>query len=335
MKFSIAMCTFNGAAYLPEQLNSIVEQTAQPFELVVCDDGSTDATRELLNEFASTSSFPVKVYVNETVLGVKKNFEKAISLCSGEVIVLSDQDDVWHREKLARFQQVFANEEAIGLVFTDAEIVDAELNPTGTTMWQVLGFDKAARRSLSHGNFDVLAPGWTVTGATMAFRSKFRDLCLPIPAELQMLHDGWIALVISSVARVEPVHETLIRYRQHSNQQVGAPQRGHEDVEMQLNSLNHSARRTWSSSGLFDILSTLQIRLETQGVGYNCARGITRTKRYRQHLASRASLRPNALKRLPVIVRELTSLRYHRYSNGFLSAAKDLFSLHMHSANQD
>ena len=332
MKFSIAMCTFNGATYLPEQLKSIASQTIQPHELIVCDDGSTDPTPSVLSEFASRCPFPVKVYISEKNLGVKKNFEKAISLCSGDVIVLSDQDDVWHPNKLQRFEQTFTNEPDIGLVFTDAEIVDAELNSTGTTMWQVLGFDSAARRALSLGKFDVLAPGWTVTGATMAFRSQYRNLCLPIPADLQMLHDGWIALVIASVAKVRAIPETLIRYRQHSDQQVGAPSIRSKDPQM---SLNAAVRKTWASCGLPDILSALQSRLENQGAGYNCTRGLARTKRYRHHLVTRASLRANALQRLPAIVRELTTLRYHQYSNGFLSAAKDLFSLHVRSANHE
>jgi glycosyltransferase involved in cell wall biosynthesis len=329
------MCTFNGATYLPEQLKSIANQTIQPHELIVCDDGSTDLTPSVLNDFASQCPFPVKIYISGKTLGVKKNFEKAISLCSGDVIVLSDQDDLWHPNKLQRFEQEFTSEPDTGLVFTDAEIVDAELNSTGTTMWQVLGFDSAARKALSIGKFDVLAPGWTVTGATMAFRSQYRNLCLPIPADLQMLHDGWIALVIASVAKVVAIPETLIRYRQHSDQQVGAPALRSIDSQMPFDSLNAAARRTWSSSGLPDILSALQRRLENQGAGYNCTRGLARTKRYRHHLVTRASLRANALQRLPAIVRELTTLRYHQYSNGFLSAAKDLFSLHLRSANHD
>ena len=334
MNFSIAMCTFNGANYLPEQLESIANQAVQPHELIVCDDGSTDSTRVVLDEFAEKSPFQVRIYVNERNLGVKKNFEKAIGLCSGDVVVLSDQDDVWHAEKLHKMKQAFAEDPDVGLVFSDAEIVDSELNSTGKTMWQVLGFDDTARRSVASGKFDVLAPGWTVTGATMAFRSRYRNLCLPIPLELQMLHDGWIALVIAAVARVIPINEPLIRYRQHSNQQVGAPELRGTDQENR-ESLSTAARRTWSSSGLPDILATLQRRLETQGRGYSYGRGLARTKRYRQHLLTRASLRSNPFQRLPAIVRELTTLRYHQYSNGFLSAAKDLFSFHLHSANQD
>jgi glycosyltransferase involved in cell wall biosynthesis len=98
MDLSIALCTYNGAAYLKEQLESIAAQTRTPYELVISDDQSTDDTLRLIQEFAATAGFPVRLSVNESNLGIAKNFEKAISLCRGDVIVLSDQDDVWHND---------------------------------------------------------------------------------------------------------------------------------------------------------------------------------------------------------------------------------------------
>src|ERR1043166_3411462 len=100
MKLSIALCTYNGAAFLREQLESIAAQTRTPDELVISDDQSTDGTLRLIEEFAETAGFPVRVSVNESNLGTAKNFEKAISLCRGDVIMLSDQDDVWHSDRL-------------------------------------------------------------------------------------------------------------------------------------------------------------------------------------------------------------------------------------------
>jgi len=91
---SIALCTYNGEAYLSDQLASIVKQTQQPDELIACDDGSTDNTLQILDQFSGEAPFPVRVYLNQQRLGPTKNFEKAISLCSGDFIFLSDQDDV-------------------------------------------------------------------------------------------------------------------------------------------------------------------------------------------------------------------------------------------------
>ena len=101
---SIAMATYNGEKYLAEQLDSILAQTVQDFELIVCDDCSSDSTAEILSRYAEKDS-RIKIFVNEKNLGFVKNFEKAVSLCSGEYIALSDQDDVWfagHLEILLR-----------------------------------------------------------------------------------------------------------------------------------------------------------------------------------------------------------------------------------------
>ena len=95
MKASIALATYNGERYLQEQLNSFLHQTRLPDEIIACDDCSTDRTMDILESFAISALFAVYIYRNAINLGYTKNFERAISLCSGDVIFLSDQDDVW------------------------------------------------------------------------------------------------------------------------------------------------------------------------------------------------------------------------------------------------
>src|SRR5262245_61259574 len=218
MNFSIAMCTFNGADFLPAQLESLTKQTLKPKELIICDDGSSDSTQTILKTFAAQAQIRVSVHVNQETLGVVQNFSRAIELCSGEVIALCDQDDVWEPSKLERIANALTAVPVSGLVFSDGEIVDEHLQPLGTTLWKVFNFDEKKRKSLSAGRFDFLVPGWTVTGATLAFRSKYRELCLPIPTNLPMIHDGWIALVVAAVAPVVAINEPLIKYRCHSKQ---------------------------------------------------------------------------------------------------------------------
>ena len=99
-RFSVALCTYNGAQYLPDQLESIVAQTRLPDELVVGDDHSTDDTVNILEDFAAGAPFPVRLHVNETNLGVVKNFEATILRCQGNLTALCDQDDVWLRNKV-------------------------------------------------------------------------------------------------------------------------------------------------------------------------------------------------------------------------------------------
>src|SRR4030095_5004546 len=101
-RFSIAMCTYNGARYIAEQLESIAAQTYPPGEIIVCDDASTDNTLEIVKDFASRASMPVRVFVNEENSGSTRNFSKAIGLCGGDLIALSDQDDFWLANKLER-----------------------------------------------------------------------------------------------------------------------------------------------------------------------------------------------------------------------------------------
>jgi glycosyltransferase involved in cell wall biosynthesis len=168
------MCTFNGAEFLPAQWGSILGQSRRPDEIVVCDDGSSDQTRELLEKFAQESSIPVTLRFNENNLGSVKNFEQATRLCTGEIIALSDQDDVWRSDKLQSIEQAFIKHPAAGLVFSDAEIVDENLEPLGRRMWTEIGFEPFKQKLIARGRaLEVLITGWTVTGATMAFRSEF------------------------------------------------------------------------------------------------------------------------------------------------------------------
>ena len=102
MRISIALCTYNGDPYLSELLESLAGQDFRPCELVVCDDGSTDSTLSILNEFEHVAPFPIRIFNNTENLGVIKNFEKALSLCTGDYIAPCDQDDIWQPEKLER-----------------------------------------------------------------------------------------------------------------------------------------------------------------------------------------------------------------------------------------
>ncbi len=173
MKISVAMCTYNGALYLAEQLKSIANQTRLPNELIVCDDGSTDDTLSILKKFNESSPFTVKMYCNRLRLGPTKNFEQAIQLCNGDIIFLSDQDDVWLPGKLEKLMKVFEDYPKAGYVFSDALVVDNELNPLGYTMWERILFTGRQRLRFKKGHqLEILLKHNVVTGATMAFRGQ-------------------------------------------------------------------------------------------------------------------------------------------------------------------
>jgi glycosyltransferase involved in cell wall biosynthesis len=327
--FSIAMCTYDGARYLGEQLASIAAQTRPPDELVVCDDRSRDETTTIVRRFAQSAPFPVHLHVNEQNLGSTRNFEKAVRLCAGDLIALSDQDDVWMPRKLELIEAVFTRAPGVGLVFTDAEVVDETLRPLGYRLWDKVGFDGEMRRRVRGGRaLDVLLPGWTVTGATMAFRSKFRDLALEIPDDLSMIHDGWIALVVASVSDVAFIAEPLIEYRQHPRQQIGAPKgdAGQAEGVKSLEDIRAAINRGNRFDELIENGGRIRQRLVARRDRFDSEAALALLDARLKHLNARAAMPEGKLRRLRHVLRELLTRRYHLYSNGVYSAAKDLLA---------
>lgn len=218
---SVALCTYNGQQYLHKQLASIAGQTRLPDEIVACDDGSSDQTREMLRDFSASVPFPVRVIENDRNLGSAKNFEKAIGLCSGSLIALCDQDDTWYPQRLERCEQELKAHPEAGLVFSDGVIVDDLDQPIGQHLWQAFSLNEAHRAGLQAGRYELLLRYRFVTGATVMFRGVHRDRCLPFPP--QYIHDEWMAAVLPVFCDLRAIDEPLIRYRRHSLQQVGSP----------------------------------------------------------------------------------------------------------------
>lgn len=320
LSLSVAMCTYNGARFLPEQLDSIGAQTRLPDELVVCDDRSTDETVEMLQSFARKVPFEVRLEVNERDLGSTKNFEKAIGKCAGEIIALADQDDVWLPDKLGLIESVFLARPSVGVVFSDADVVDENQVSLGFRLWASVGLSSALQNGISNGRgTQVLLNHNVVTGATMAFRCKFRNLVLPIAEN--WVHDGWIALFISVVADLALIREPLIRYRKQPRQQIGPG--SYHFAERFVR-----ARRTGAKEycALAEQYASARERLLAVGDNLHFQSIIPQLDKKIKHLNARAqmSLNPNRVSRLPWVVEELISGRYHHYSAGWESAAKDL-----------
>ena len=306
MKISVAMCTYNGARFVDEQLASIASQTRPPDELVVCDDASSDATVEIVKAFASRSAFPVKLSVNEQTIGSTRNFEKAVRLCSGEIIALADQDDVWKPEKLGLIEAEFVSRPELGLIFTDAEIVDENLGATGRRMWREVGFQEREKNLLRKGRgLEVLLPGWSVTGATMAFRSRYRDLALPIPTDVPMIHDGWIALIIGAMGEVDFIDKPLIMYRQHAEQQIGAPQAGSQapGQTKSLTGLKEAAHRANSYSALVQTIESVKQRLSDKDLAPAWQRNSAYLDSWLEHIRTRMNLPSGILARASAVLR--------------------------------
>ncbi len=309
------MCTYNGARYVHEQLESFAAQTVIPDEVVVCDDRSTDRTAEIVESFGRRAPFPVRVYLNEDNLGSTKNFEKAIALCNSEIILLSDQDDVWHTRKLERIQETFADQPRTGAVFTDAELVDDALRPLSCTMWQSIGFTRNEQKQVRNGHaFDVILRRNVVTGATMAFRARYRPLVLPIPEA--WVHDRWIALLIAAVAAVSIIERPLVSYRQHADNQIGAMRKKERKPLQPFSDIYRGRIHRFTLARERLLLKRKDIAVQEQA--------LARLEEKIVHLQTRGALPRSRWCRLPIALRGLLALRYHRYHNGAMSFTRDL-----------
>jgi len=327
MKLSIALCTYNGAQYLPEQLASFVAQVRLPDELIVFDDCSADDTRAIVESFAAEAPFPVQLHVNQERLGSTKNFECAIARCTGEIIALADQDDVWHPEKLRRTEAAFAAAPAVGLVFTDALVVDEALHPLGHRLSQCLRLSRRERQLLGRGRaFSLLLRGNIICGATTAFRAQFKPLVLPIATtgQIVMLHDGWITLLIAAVADVAFIREPLILYRQHGRQQLGTC---HRPTRLPFRRALKFAQRTGSSpySAWARLFELIHERVSASSSDALCQASLRHLEAGIRHLRRRENMPRRRLRRLPLILEELLTRRYDVYSNSVFSAIRDLW----------
>lgn len=315
MKISIAMTTYNGAQFLAEQLDSIFAQSRLADELVVCDDASNDQTPQMLREYAERAPFPMKVVLNEDRLGSTKNFEQAITLCSGELIALCDQDDLWRPEKLAVVESAFAADPELGIVLTNADLIDE----TGATLrgdlWSRSRFNARRQEVLSGSRrYDLLFGLPFATGATMTFRSRFKPLLFPFPTgSATFIHDRWIAILIAAVARIGIIQNKVSAYRLHGQQQLGV------GLPLVLKAfIPHQCRS--DAVGLAAIDERLGKNLAWR-TNADFRRSLDDR---RGHIAARSKFSRNPARRLVQIVSEFRSGRYILYPYGLIVPFQDL-----------
>jgi hypothetical protein len=321
MQISIAMCTYNGEGHLQAQLDSIRTQTRAPFELVLCDDGSTDATPSLVEQFAMTVPFPVRLLRNPVNLGSTKNFEQAIQLCRGEVICLCDQDDLWQPDKLARMAAVLEQRPQAAGVFSNAFLIDDDGNRMPGDLWQRFGFTPARQRRFYGEQAPVqLVKSATVTGATLLFRSSWRETLLPISP--LWVHDGWIALLLASMGELHALPVCTMSYRLHGAQQVGAtqvPWQNHLSTPVEKARSYHRTSAA-QSQAMLDRLEVLALRSPGRPP-YPSA--LVEVRRKLRFVNGRAAIldRPPARRLLPAL--QLLP-GYVRFERGILSLLRDL-----------
>lgn len=322
MKVSIAMATYNGAQYLQEQLNSFKNQTQLPDELIVTDDCSTDETEQIISEFAKTAPFTVIFSRNEKNLGYCGNFNAALMQTSGDLVFLSDQDDVWFPEKI-EYMVALAEKNPKSLVLmNDAAITDGVLNKTGLTnigQVQTAGF-----------NLSYFAHGCCCT-----IRRELLDICLPITIGYKA-HDIWLLAFAKGLeARlIDP--NVLQYYRRHGKNESQIIVNSTTKItyldslsQALKNSLNKNSHEAFAASGE-------QMQLLNEGVRRAIKKAPTDWKIQLESLSlkiekdiaihkNRILIREKYLPVRMVLASNAFVKGFYKNSNGFKSMLRDVF----------
>lgn len=325
-RVSVALCSYNGARYIREQLASIVGQTRPPTELVISDDGSTDDTvkqaRIFLESLPADRRPAVTIIENTTTLGVTRNFEQAIAATTGDLVALSDQDDVWYPNRLARLTERFRADPELLLVGSDADTIGPSGEPLRYTLFSAIHVSPAEWALLSSGDvFGPLLRRNLFTGATMLFRREVFDQAAPFPEK--WMHDEWLAMVAAATGRAELIRVPLIGYRQHGANVAGIRE-------------NHLANRLRKVRKLFEPRANSHNTKLIRATGLVARLGefrppvppgdLDRARDLLDHERHRSRLSRFRLLRAVPVVRVLRSGRYDRVDLGVKAAARDLLA---------
>lgn len=320
---SVALCAYNGATFIREQVASILSQTVLPIQIVLSDDASVDGT---IQEFTAaveraTRSRPdvaniaIVILRNESPLGVTKNFEQAISHCVGDLIALSDQDDLWVSHRLESMVQEFENDLELLLLFTDSRLVDGGGQPLGYSTFQALGVTAQEEQLVHDGRaLEIFVRRNLVTGATTVFRKDLFEKAAPFPGS--WVHDEWLGIVAAAVGRVDFLAEPLVDYRQHASNEIGAKK---------LNWRHYIGRivfpRTERNERLFLRAKNMAGHPFFES-GSLSLREVANEKL--AHEIARQALPASRLKRIGRVFAEIRTGRYRRFGLGAQDIVRDL-----------
>lgn len=318
---SVALCTRNGAGYLPAQVRSICVQDRLPIEIVLSDDGSRDDSVEVVRatmaECGVAGRVGLTVFRNDPALGVTRNFEQAVTACRGALIALCDQDDVWRADRLSIMAAVFDRRPDLLLLHTDARLVDGDLKPLGQTLFQGLEVRADELAGIHAGRaFGVLMHRNLVTGATTVFRRRLLDVALPFRPE--WVHDEWLAALAAATGEMDVLEDCLVDYRQHASNQIGVRRLGLKAKVARAFAPrgDKHAQRVVRAQVLLDRLQSLGGQVPAQVLA--AAREKVAHQRFRARLPANRLLRP-----LPIAVEALRG-RYARFDRGWQAIVQDL-----------
>lgn len=210
-RVSVALITHNSEKYLSAQIDSILSNIGPDDEIVVSDDCSTDKTALILKQYASKDP-RFHLYFSSEHLGANKNAEKAFSLCAGEFIFHSDDDNVWKPGKVETVLAVFKANPKVALVMHDATITDSDLKPVAPSFF-------AWRKSKPGVFHNIVRTSYG--GSMMAFRSSFKPFVLPFPPEMPFFFDCWLGFMSDKHGKSLFIKDNLSFWRRHEGTASG------------------------------------------------------------------------------------------------------------------
>jgi len=212
-KISIALATYNGEKFLSQQLDSLLNQTYQNIEIIICDDNSTDNTINVIENYIKKYS-NIILYKNKKQLGFVKNFEKVIKLCKSEYIALCDQDDIWIKNKLeVQIQEMKLLEKMYKnrplLVHSDLKMINENEKIIHSSYFKFRNYRLKNKKDLAY-----ILGACSVMGNTILFNQLLKNKILPFIEDIEV-HDYWIALVNELYGKRKTIYEALVLYRIH------------------------------------------------------------------------------------------------------------------------
>lgn len=203
---SIAMAVCNGEKYLPAQIDSILCQLEDNDELIISYDPSNDGTLQVVKEYEKRDKRVHVVINNDHSRGLVSNFDNALRQCSKQIILYSDQDDIWMPDKIDKMVFCF-DDPKVSVAIHDAKITDENLNVTIDSTFKLRGGSTSFWKNLIRLSY---------IGCSMAFRSELLPVVLPLPTRKRS-YDWWTGSICSCYGKMAMVNEPLILHRMHQN----------------------------------------------------------------------------------------------------------------------
>jgi glycosyltransferase involved in cell wall biosynthesis len=325
---SVALCTRNGAAYLREQVESILRQTVVPFEVVLSDDDSSDGSIELVEQVFSDfqrsrpgAQVRLVVLRNVPPLGVTGNFERAIMETTGEFVVLCDQDDVWNPERIELAVARFAAVPELLLLHGDARLVDKAGAPLGLSLFEALEVSAQERADIHGGRaFHALVRRNLVTGATTMFRRALLTAAAPFPR--QWVHDEWLAAIAAASGRIDFLDQPLVDYRQHGANQIGVAKLSLSGKLRKLREPREARNKRLAENA--EMLCERLTALAVTGTAEIAPAIMAAAQGKRAHENIRSSLPVSRFARLIPVLRERRNGGYSLYGRGLADVVRDV-----------